>query len=147
MTQQPLIFATFLAPVLYKTCLYITEHIEQYTGIPTFLLHGESFADFAAGAIDAGFVSGLGYVYLACQQPAPVELIAVPVLQSHGAGGQSSSQVFSDIVVRKKVHSPVLKTCMGAHGPRTEKDIGNSCLGVPLQMAHSSSQCLSENAL
>ena len=103
MTQQPLIFATFLAPVLYKTCLYITEYIEQYTGIPTFLLHGESFADFAAGAIDAGFVSGLGYVYLACQQPAPVELIAVPVLQSHGAGGQSSSQVFSDIVVRKKI--------------------------------------------
>ena len=38
MRQPTLIFATFLAPVLYKTCLYITEYIEQYTGIPTFLL-------------------------------------------------------------------------------------------------------------
>ena len=59
MKHQPLIFATFLSPVLYKTCLYITKYLEQLTGIPTFLLPGEDLEDFAAGAIDAGFISGL----------------------------------------------------------------------------------------
>ncbi len=82
MKYQPLIFATFLSPVLYKTCLYITEYLEQLTGIPTFLLPGEDLEDFAAGAIDAGFISGLAYVHLASQQPVSIELAAIPVLQA-----------------------------------------------------------------
>src|SRR5258708_163814 len=99
--QQPLIFATFLAPALYKTCLYITEYLEQSVGVPTFLLPGEDFDDFAAGAIDAGFISGMAYVQLASQHPAPVELAAAPVLQMQGARYQYTPYALSDVVVRK----------------------------------------------
>lgn len=99
MEQQPLIFATFLAPALYKTYLYITEYVERYTGVSAFLLPGEDFADFAAGAIDAGFISGMAYVHLTSQQPAPVELAAMPVLRT--ARNQHTPHKISDIVVRK----------------------------------------------
>ena len=68
MSKPTLIFATFLAPVLYKTWLYITEYVERYVGIPTFLLPGEHLEDFAAGHIDAGFISGLSYVHFADEQ-------------------------------------------------------------------------------
>lgn len=78
MSKPTLIFATFLAPVLYKTWLYITEYVERYVGIPTFLLPGEHLEDFAAGYIDAGFISGLSYVHLSSQDPCPVELLATP---------------------------------------------------------------------
>ena len=102
MRQPTLIFATFLAPVLYKTCLYITEYIEQYTGIPTFLLPGEDFEDFAAGAIDGGFLSGMAYVQLADQQPAPIELAATaPALQEQKRLYEYTPHALSDIVVRK----------------------------------------------
>jgi phosphonate transport system substrate-binding protein len=99
MTQPTLIFGTFLAPALYKTCLYITEHVERSVGIPTFLLPGEELDDFADGALDAGFISGLAYVHMTNQQPSPVEPIAAPVLQ--GIHDQHTPYALSDIVVRK----------------------------------------------
>jgi phosphonate transport system substrate-binding protein len=101
MKHQPLIFATFLSPVLYKTYLYITEYLEQLTGIPTFLLPGEDLEDFAVGAIDAGFISGLAYVHLASQQPIPIELAAIPVLKDQKSHYQHTPHALSDIVVRK----------------------------------------------
>jgi len=101
MKHQPLIFATFLSPVLYKTCLYIIEYLEQLTGIPTFLLPGEDLDDFAAGAIDAGFISGLAYIHLTNQQPVPIELAAVPVLEIQKTHYQHTPLALSDIVVRK----------------------------------------------
>ncbi len=101
MKHQPLIFATFLSPVLYKTCLYITENLEQLIGVPTFLLPGEDLDDFASGTIDAGFISGLAYVHLTNQQPAPIEIAAVPVLQAQKDHYQHTSLTLSDIVVRK----------------------------------------------
>jgi len=101
MKHPPLIFATFLSPVLYKTCLYITEYLEQLTGIPTFLLPGEDLDDFAAGVIDAGFISGLAYVHLTNQQPVPIELAAVPVLQTQKNLYQHTPLALSDIVVRR----------------------------------------------
>jgi phosphonate transport system substrate-binding protein len=101
MRQQPLIFATFLAPSLYKTCLYITEYIERYTGNLTFLLPGEDLEDFETGAIDAGFISGVAYVHLSSLQPTQVELAAVPVLQPQRTSFQYTPLALSDIVVRK----------------------------------------------
>ncbi|HXX77583.1 MAG TPA: PhnD/SsuA/transferrin family substrate-binding protein, partial [Ktedonobacteraceae bacterium] len=101
MKHPPLIFATFLSPVLYKTCLYITEYLEQLTGIPTFLLPGEDLDDFAAGAIDAGFISGLAYVHLTDRQPAPIEMAAVPVLYTQKDHYRHTPHALSDIVVRK----------------------------------------------
>ena len=99
MTQPTLIFGTFLAPALYKTCLYITEHVERCVGIPTFLLPGEELDDFADGALDAGFISGLAYIHMTNQQPFPVEPIAAPVFQ--GIRDQHTPHALSDIVVRK----------------------------------------------
>ncbi len=101
MKDQPLIFATFLSPVLYKTCLYITDYLEHATGIPTFLLPGEDLDDFATGAIDAGFISGLAYVHLTNHQPVPVELAAVPVLHNQKTHKQHTPHALSDIVVRR----------------------------------------------
>ena len=100
MAKPTLIFASFLAPTLYKTYQHIVEYIEQYIGIPTFLICGESQEDFAEGYIDAGFLCGLAYVQLARQQPSPVELIAAPVLE--GDRYQREPWYFSDIVVRKE---------------------------------------------
>src|SRR5258708_22519584 len=97
--QQPLIFATFLAPALYKTCLYITEYLEQSVGVPNFLLPGEDLDDFAAGAIDAGFISGMVYVQLASQHHHPVELSAAPVLQIQCRRYQHTLYALSNVVV------------------------------------------------
>ncbi len=98
MSKPTLIFASFLAPVLYKTWLYITEYVERYVGIPTFLLPGEHLEDFAAGYIDAGFISGLSYVHLSSQDPCPVELLATPVL--HSTCDQQTLHAPAEIVVR-----------------------------------------------
>ncbi len=101
MRQQSLIFATFLSPALYKTCLYITEYLEKCTGIPTFLLPGEDLDDFAAGAIDAGFISGMAYAHLTGQRPASVELAAAPALQAQKTHYQYTPHALSDIVVHR----------------------------------------------
>lgn len=98
MSRQTLIFANFLAPALYKTYQSIVEYVERAIDIPTFLLHGESPNDFAEGFIDAGFICGLTYVQLAHQSPAPVELLAAPILK--GTRYQQRPWYFSDIVVR-----------------------------------------------
>jgi phosphonate transport system substrate-binding protein len=98
MSGQTLIFANFLAPALYKTYQYIVEYVERSIAIPTILLNGESPNDFAEGFIDAGFICGLTYVHLARQVPAPVELIAAPILK--GTRYQQRPWYFSDIVVR-----------------------------------------------
>lgn len=92
------IFATFLAPVWYKTCLYMVEHIEQQIAISTFLLNGEALDDFSAHCIDAGFVSPLTYLQLLTQKPCPVELIAAPVLRTVS----DEVPTFFDIIVRKE---------------------------------------------
>lgn len=113
MKPHPLIFATFLSPVLYKTCLYITEYLEQVLGVPTFLLPGEDFEDFTTGAIDAGFISGMAYTQLASQQSAPIELAAKPVLYAQEASLQYSPLVLSDVVVRKKSTFTVIEDLHG----------------------------------
>lgn len=119
MPQPTLIFANFLAPVLYKTYQYIVEYVERSTGVPTFLLRGESFDDFEEGVIDAGFVCGLAYVHLSRRQPSPVELVAAPILQ--GERYEQSPCYFSDIVVRKEsaVHTcEDLRACIWAYNEK-----------------------------
>ncbi len=99
MSRPTVIFATFLAPTLYKTYQNVVEYIEEVTGIPTFLLCSESLDDFAHGLIDAGFICGLAYVHLSRQIPLPVEVVAAPILK--GDRYQQNPCYFSDIVVRQ----------------------------------------------
>jgi len=78
--DDTLLFATYLASADYKMYQYVTDYVEQFTGIPSFLLNGEALDDFSLGYIDAGFIAASDYAYLAAQIPNPVERIASPVL-------------------------------------------------------------------
>ncbi|GHO97006.1 hypothetical protein KSF_070540 [Reticulibacter mediterranei] len=98
--NQTLIFASFLAPTRYKMCLYMTEYVERTLGIPTFLLNGESFEDFASGDADAGLISPLAYAQLLSERAYPVELLAVPVFQHTDEANTPPGLV--KIVVRKE---------------------------------------------
>jgi phosphonate transport system substrate-binding protein len=60
---------------------------------------GESFEEFASGNADAGFICGLPYVNLTRQDPAPVELLAAPVLLGERYGGRPI--YFSDVITRR----------------------------------------------
>jgi phosphonate transport system substrate-binding protein len=100
MTDQTLIFETFLAPAWYKTCLYITEYIERYVQIPTFLLHGEMLEDFAEAHADAGFLGTFSYIQLLNHSSCPVELIASAVSQETSSLDQPPT--FFNVVVRKE---------------------------------------------
>ena len=80
MNDHTLLFATYLASADYKMYQYVTNYVEQFTGIPSFLLNGEALDDFSLGYIDAGFIAASDYAYLTAQFPNPVERIASPVL-------------------------------------------------------------------
>jgi ABC transporter, phosphonate, periplasmic substrate-binding protein len=95
-----IIFETFLDPVGFKAYQYITEYVERYVHVPTFLLNGEALDDFSAAYADVGFVSPLAYSWLLRQKPCPVELIAVSVQQ--GAQEDTLPPAFLDIVTRKE---------------------------------------------
>jgi ABC-type phosphate/phosphonate transport system substrate-binding protein len=97
--NQTLIFASFLASTRYKMCLYMTEYVERVLGVPTFLLNGESFEDFATADADAGLISPLSYMQLLGEHY-PIELIAAPVLQ--GADELDILPELVDIVVRRE---------------------------------------------
>jgi hypothetical protein len=124
--NQTLIFASFLAPTRYKMCLYITEYIERALAIPTFLLNGESFEDFATADADAGLISPLTYMQLFNEKhSSPVELIAAPVFR--GADEQDIPPGLVDIVVRResKLHAESdLENCIWAYcaGKTTVED-------------------------
>jgi len=119
MSRPTVIFATFLAPTLYKTYRHIVEYVEEATGIPTFLIRGESLDDFAYGSIDAGFICGLAYTHLSQQVPSPVELVAAPILK--GERYQQSPLYFSDIVVRKDSPANALEDLYGCTWAYNEK--------------------------
>src|SRR6185437_12900756 len=97
MTDATIIFETFLAPTRYKSYLYITEYVERYANVPTFLLNGEALEDFGAGYADAGFISTTSFIQLLGQKPCPVELIAAPLMQD-----AEMPPTFFDIVVHKE---------------------------------------------
>jgi phosphonate transport system substrate-binding protein len=91
--------ATFLAPNVLPVYQAVAGAIERELGIPTELAVGESFAQFAAGELDAGFICGLPYVELARQRPSPVEVLTAPVLAGDRYG--SRPIYFSDVIVRR----------------------------------------------
>src|SRR5215213_2739449 len=97
--MRPLRFATFLAPSLWPVYQAITDYVGQRLGCPTTLVVGESFAAFAAGQADVGFICGLPYVHLTRHQPPPVELLAAPVLQ--GARYGDRPIYYSDVIVHR----------------------------------------------
>jgi ABC-type phosphate/phosphonate transport system substrate-binding protein len=94
MTDTTIIFETFLASTQYKSYLYITEYVERYVNVPTFLLNGEVLEDFGAGYADAGFIGTTAFMQLLGQNPCPVELIAAPLMRH-----EDTPPTFFDIVV------------------------------------------------
>src|SRR5215207_1513739 len=95
--------ATFLAPNMLPVYEFVADFIGRELGGGAELVVGESFDQFANGEIDAGFVCGLPYVKLARQIPAPVEVLAAPVLGGDRYAGRSI--YFSDVIVHRD--SPV----------------------------------------
>lgn len=91
--------ATFLAPSVYPVYEAVTARLRRELQIPVELVVGTSFAQFAAGELDAGFICGLPYVQLTRQSVTPIELVAAPVLQGERYGGRPI--YFSDVIVHR----------------------------------------------
>ncbi len=99
MTEGVLRFATFLAPNMLPVYEFIAAYVGEKLGQKTELIVGSSFDQFAAGQADVGFICGLPYVQLRRLSPAPVELLAAPVLQ--GERYRGAPIYFSDVIVRR----------------------------------------------
>lgn len=97
-TRGALRFATYLAPNMYPIYQCVADFVGRQLRRPVELAVGESFAAFARGEVDVGFICGLPYVALAHQSPSPVELLAAPVLQ--GERYRDLPIYFSDVIVR-----------------------------------------------
>ncbi len=91
-------FATYLAPNMYPVYQCVADYVGRQLGCRTELAVGASFAAFASGEVDVGFICGLPYVQLTRSSPAPVELLAAPVLQ--GERYRDLPIYFSDVIVR-----------------------------------------------
>ena len=103
--DEPLRFATFLAPNMAPVYRFLAGRIGQHLGRPVELVVGRSFDQFEAGEVDLGVICGLPYVWLADRRPAPVEPLAAPVLAGTRYGGRPV--YFSDVIVRHD--SPILR--------------------------------------
>lgn len=99
MRGNPIRFATFLAPSIFSTYRFIAEYVGQKLGVQTELVVGKSFAEFADGEADVGFICGLPYVQLMRQDAPPIEILAAPVLQGERYRGKPV--YFSDVIVRR----------------------------------------------
>ena len=95
----PLRIATFLAPNMHPVYTFIAHEVGRRLGLPTELIVGTSFAQFASGEADIGFICGLPYVDLVRLTPPPVELLAAPVLAGERYMGRPI--YFSDVIVRR----------------------------------------------
>lgn len=93
-------FATYLAPNLYETYLYIARYVGAKVGHPATLAVGQSLKEFDEAQVDVGFICGLPYVQMADAPACPVELLVAPILQ--GERYQNRPIYFSDVIVRKK---------------------------------------------
>lgn len=91
-------FATYLAPNMYPVYQCVADFVGRQLGCQTELAVGEVFTAFASGDVDVGFICGLPYVQLTRQSPAPVELLAAPMLQ--GERYRDLPIYFSDVIVR-----------------------------------------------
>jgi phosphonate transport system substrate-binding protein len=95
--DDPIRFATFLAPNMLGVYRFVAEYVGQKVGVRTELTVGSSFDQFAAGEADVGFICGLPYVQLARVPHPPVQLLAAPVLQGKRYEGRPI--YFSDVIV------------------------------------------------
>ncbi len=96
--MQPLRFVNFLAPGVLPVYQFIAAFVGEKLGIQTEVLVGDSHDQFAALRPDMAFICGLPYVLMR-QTPAPVEVLAAPVLQGERYGGRPI--YFSDVVVHR----------------------------------------------
>ena len=95
---RPLRMATFLAPNVYPAYQFIAKYVGEKLNSQVDLIVGSSFDQFERGEADFGFICGLPFVELADRDPAPVELVAAPVLQ--GKRFQGRPVYYSDVIVR-----------------------------------------------
>src|SRR5215216_4592086 len=91
--------ATFLAPNMLPIYECLADAIGCELDCAAELVVGVSFDQFANGEIDAAFICGLPYVQLARQRPAPVELLAAPVIRGDRYAGRPI--YFSDVIVHR----------------------------------------------
>jgi phosphonate transport system substrate-binding protein len=85
------------------TCRQITRYLGDKLGLATEFINDISWpereARLDAGQAHLGWICGLPYVWKADQQPAPVELVAAPVMQHPRY--QQQPVYFSDVIVRR----------------------------------------------
>ncbi|MFL5733727.1 MAG: PhnD/SsuA/transferrin family substrate-binding protein [Chloroflexia bacterium] len=120
MNDQPLRFATFLAPGIYPVYEFIAQYVGQRLGRPAQLAVGRSYDEFEDGRTDLGFICGLPYVMLARREPPPVEPLAAPVLQGERYGGKPV--YYSDIIVRRSSPFKSFEDLRGARWAYNEED-------------------------
>ena len=104
-------FATFLAPNMFPVYAFIVDAIGRELGSGAELVVGTSFDQFGDGEVDAGFICGLLYVQLTRRSPAPIELLAAPVIRGDRYAGRPI--YFSDVIVKRD--SPA-RTFADLHG-------------------------------
>jgi phosphonate transport system substrate-binding protein len=97
MSERHLQWASFLAPNMSPVYEFTAAFVGDQLGCKTSFTTGRSLGEFESGAADVGFICGLPYVELTRLTPAPVELVAAPVL----AGDRYDDRpiYFSDVIV------------------------------------------------
>jgi phosphonate transport system substrate-binding protein len=76
----------------------VADYVAQTLGYETELVVGGSFDEFEREEADVGFICGLPYVMLTRREPAPIEVLAAPVIEGERYGGRPI--YFSDVIVR-----------------------------------------------
>lgn len=91
-------FLTFLAPNMYPVYEAVARFVGKTLGVATRLEVGDRFEEIGSAPADVAFICGLPYVQLRRLRPAPVELLAAPVLAESRYGGRPV--YYSDVIVR-----------------------------------------------
>jgi phosphonate transport system substrate-binding protein len=98
--QPPLRFLSFLGYVFFPLYEGIANFVGDLLGLPVETIQGQSFDEIGTdGQLDIAFICGLPYVELKKQHPAPVDLLAAPVLA--GDRYRDRPIYFSDVIVRR----------------------------------------------
>jgi phosphonate transport system substrate-binding protein len=91
-------FLTFLAPNMYPVYHAVARFVGKRLGVTAELEVGECFEQIGSAQTDVAFICGLPYVQLRRLEPAPVELLAAPVLAGARYGGRPI--YYSDVIAR-----------------------------------------------
>ena len=93
-------FLSFLAPNMFPVYEAVARSVARQLGVATEIEVGESFGQIGADQGCVAFICGLPYVQLTRTQPAPVALLAAPVLEGVRYGGRPI--YYSDVIVRRE---------------------------------------------